>query len=40
MKKIYRKGGVGAMMDEYERATGELKLLTMKGAFCVVLYGI
>jgi len=25
MKKIYRKGGVGAMMDEYERAVGELK---------------
>ncbi len=27
MKKTYRKGGVGAMMDEYERAAGELKLL-------------
>ena len=25
MKKTYRKGGVGAMMDEYERAAGELK---------------
>jgi len=25
MKKVYRKGGVGAMMDEYERAAGELK---------------
>jgi hypothetical protein len=25
MKKIYRKGRVGAMMDEYERAAGELK---------------
>jgi uncharacterized damage-inducible protein DinB len=27
MKKSYRKGGVGAMMDEYERAASELKLL-------------
>jgi len=25
MKKTYRKGGVGAMMDEYERAAAELK---------------
>src|SRR5574341_1216582 len=25
MTKTYRKGGVGAMMDEYERAAGELK---------------
>jgi uncharacterized damage-inducible protein DinB len=25
--KNYRKGGVGAMMDEYERAASELKLL-------------
>ena len=30
MKKTYRKGGVGAMMDEYERAAGELKLLLQK----------
>jgi uncharacterized damage-inducible protein DinB len=25
--KAYRKGGIGALMDEYERATAELKLL-------------
>jgi uncharacterized damage-inducible protein DinB len=25
MKRTYRKGGVGAMMDEYERAAAELK---------------
>ncbi len=27
MKKSHRKGGVGAMMDEYERAAAELKLI-------------
>jgi uncharacterized damage-inducible protein DinB len=30
MKKTYRKGGVGAMMDEYERAAGELKRVLEK----------
>ncbi|HEX5733967.1 MAG TPA: DinB family protein [Blastocatellia bacterium] len=25
--KAYRKGGIGALMDEYERATAELKIL-------------
>jgi len=25
MKKTYRKGGIGAMMDEYERAAGKLE---------------
>lgn len=27
MKKAYRKGALGAMMDEYERAASELKRL-------------
>ena len=27
MKKSYRKGGMGALMDEYERAAKELKNL-------------
>lgn len=27
MKKAYRRGGVGALMDEYERATAELRRL-------------
>ena len=40
MKKTYRKGVVGAMMDEYERAVGELKLLTIKARSAAVLYGI
>ena len=30
MKKIYRKGAVGAMMDEYERAVIELKDILQK----------
>jgi len=30
MAKIYRKGAVGALMDEYERAAGELKVLLNK----------
>jgi hypothetical protein len=27
MMKAYRKGAIGALMDEYERAASELKLL-------------
>src|ERR1044071_2596102 len=27
MRKTYRKGAVGALMDEYERAASDLKLL-------------
>jgi hypothetical protein len=27
MKKAYRKGALGAMMDEYERAASELRRL-------------
>ena len=27
MKRNYRKGGIGAVMDEYERAAAELKKL-------------
>ena len=30
MIKNYRKGGIGALMDEYERAAGELKNLVSK----------
>ncbi len=30
MKRIYRKGGIGALMDEYERAANELKSLITK----------
>ena len=30
MKKNYRKGGIGAVMDEYERAAGEFKNLVDK----------
>lgn len=30
MTKIYRKGGIGAVMDEYERASSELKNLVGK----------
>ena len=32
MTKTYRKGGVGAMMDEYERAAGELKNVLVRAS--------